>query len=331
LSADQDRPDAQTPDEPARPFWPRLWLPALLMAAIIGGLWGPNLLRPPPPAWTVYNNVKGQIRRIVLADKSVLQLNGASQVRVVYEDDDRRAALGQAEAAFMMTPSEDRPFRISSGDRVVEISGGEINILRQASQNGARTVLTIRRGQARVYPEDRAAEGINAAAGQEVSWIDGQDPPQVRQVIAANAFAWQTHRLAYDKAPLSQVVDDLNRYVARPIRIADPSLADLPYTGVLNIEGEDMMLRKLAAVLPIQAKPSAAEILLQKPAPKAPKKVSLVQKLLKLDKPKLIVRPLVRPAPQIPPLQPPPKPAPAAQAPVSPKPQAAPRQAKAIS
>jgi transmembrane sensor len=310
-----------------RSFWRRLWLPALLMAVIVGGLWGPNLLRPPPPAWTVYNNVKGQIRRIVLADKSVLQLNGAAQVRVVYEDDDRRAAMGQAEAAFTMTPSEDRPFLITSGDRVVEITGGELNILRQTSQNGATTVLTIRRGQARVYPEDRAAEGIDAAAGQEVSWTDGKDPPQVRRVNAANAFAWQTHRLAYARAPLSQVVADLNRYVARPIRIADPSLAGLVYSGTLNIEGEDMMLRKLAAVLPIQAKPSAAEILLQKPAPKPPKKASLVQNLLKLDKPKPLVQPLVRPAPKIPPLQPP-QPAPSA---ASPKPQAALRPGKLTS
>jgi transmembrane sensor len=268
-----------------RSFWRRLWLPALLMAGIVGGLWGPNLLRPPPPAWTVYNNVKGQIRRVVLADKSVLELNGASQVRVVYEDNDRRAAMGQAEAAFTMTPSEDRPFLISSGDRVIETVGGEINILRETSQNGAHTVLTIRKGQVRVYPEDRAAEGIGAIAGDEVSWTDGQDQPVARKVNPANAFAWQTHRLAYDGAPLSRVVADLNRYVARPIRIVDPSLAGLAYTGVLNIEGEDMMLKKIAAVLPIEARPSAAEILLQKPTPKPPKKAGLVQSLLKLEKP----------------------------------------------
>jgi transmembrane sensor len=267
---------------------------------IVAALWSPNLLRPPPPAWTVYNNVKGQIRRVVLADKSVLRLNGASQVRVVYEDDDRRAAMGQAEAAFTMTPSEDRPFLISSGDREIEIAGGEINILRETSQNGARTVLTIRKGQARVYPEDRAAEGIGAGPGDEVSWSDGQDPPQARRVNADNAFAWESHRLAYDKAPLSEVVADLNRYVARQIRIADPSLAGLTYSGVLNIEGEDVMLKKLAAVLPIEAKPSAAEILLQKPTPKPPKKASLVQSLLKLNRPKPQLKGPVRPTPPAP-------------------------------
>jgi transmembrane sensor len=241
----------------------------------------------------------------------VVRLNGASQVRVVYEDDDRRAAIGQAEAAFAMTLSQDRPFLISSGDRVIRTDGGEINILRETSQNGARTVLTVRQGQGRVYPEDRAAEGVDVTAGEEVSWIDGQDPPQVRKVNAANALAWESHRLAYDKAPLSEVVADLNRHVARPIRIADPSLAGLLYTGVLNVEGEDITLRKLAAVLPIEAKAAPAEILLQKPTLKPPRKAGLVQSLLKLNRPKPQVRALVKTPPRIPPLQPPqPKPAP---------------------
>lgn len=277
----------------------KLWGPALLMAVIVGLIWGPNLLRPPPPAWTVYTNVKGQIRRIVLADKSMVRLNGASQVRVVYEDDDRRLALGQAEAAITMTPSAERPFLITSGDRVIRMDGGEINLLRQTSQNGATTVLTVREGHARVYPEDRAAEGLTVGPGQEVSWADGQEPPAVRRVNAANAFAWESHRLAYDKAPLSEVVADLNRYVARPIRIADPAVGQLTFSGVLNLEGEEMMLRRIGAVLPVEARPLAAEILLQRARPKPakppkPKKAPLVQSLLKLGgKPK----PLPKPAP----------------------------------
>lgn len=289
----------------------KLWVPALLMAVVVGLIWTPNLLRPPPPAWTIYSNTKGQIRRIVLADKSVLRLNGASQVRVVYEDDDRRAGMGQAEAAFTMTPNDDRPFLIASGDRVIEMAGGEINVLRETSPTSGRTVLTVRRGQARIYPEDRAAEGLNAGPGQEVTWTDGQDPPSVRTVNAANAFAWESHRLAYDKAPLSEVVADLNRYVARPIRIADPALGQLAYSGVLNLEGEDVMLRRIGAVLPVQAKPSAAEIILQRaqPKPAKPNKGPLSPSLLKLGGGK--PGPLPLPAPRAVPSKPqaaPPKP-----------------------
>jgi transmembrane sensor len=315
VSAD---PETSKPDDAERRGSRlKLWVPALLMAVIVGLIWSPNLLRPPPPAWTIYSNTKGQIRRIVLSDKSVLRLNGASQVRVVYEDDDRRVGMGQAEAAFAMTPNEDKPFLISSGDRVIEIDGGEINVLRETSQSSARTVLTVRQGMARVYPDDRAAEGLNAGPGQEVSWTDGQDQVAVRSVNAANAFAWESHRLAYDKAPLNEVVADLNRYVARPIRIADPAIGQMTYSGVLNLEGEDMMLRRIGQVLPVQAKPSAAEIVLQrgKAKPIKPKK-PLMPSLLKLGaakppppkvQPKVQSKPLAKPL-----AKPPAKPAPPA-------------------
>ncbi|MEI9892302.1 MAG: hypothetical protein WDN45_19200 [Caulobacteraceae bacterium] len=80
MSADPNnsRPDAGGADL-ARTLRAKLWVPALLMAVVVGLIWSPNLLRPPPPAWTIYTNVKGQIRRIVLADKSAVRLNGASQ------------------------------------------------------------------------------------------------------------------------------------------------------------------------------------------------------------------------------------------------------------
>ena len=301
MSADQDIPptDAQT-DAPLRRL--RFWVPALMMALIVGVLWSPNLMRPPPPAWTVYANVKGQIRRVVLSDKSALRLNGASQVRVVYEDSNRRAAMGQAEAAFTIMPSARRPFLISSGDRVIEMRSGEINVLRQTTQRSAKTVLTISQGTARIYPEDRAAEGLDAGPDQEISWTDGQARPDVRTVYAGNAFAWESHRLAYDKAPLSDVVADLNRYVARPVRIADPTLGALPFTGILTLEGEDVMLRKIAATLPVEAKALPAEIVLQRPTPKPVKAKrkpnALVQSLLKLNPPKPKPKPkLNAPAP----------------------------------
>ena len=284
----------------------KLWIPALLAALIVFGLWVPNMLRPPPPAWTVYASTKGQIRRVVLADQSVLRLNGASSARVVFEDADRRAALGQAEAAFLIAPSG-RPFLISAGDREVRMDGGELNILRQATPAGAVTVLTVRKGRAKVYPVGQEQAGVTAWPGQQVSWTDGRPLAAVRAVNANNAFAWETHQLAYDKAPLGEVIADLNRYVARPIRLADPGLAAMPFSGMLTLEGEEGLLRKIEMVLPVQDQPLAAEILLRRLPPcgykncdkpaKHRKPNALVQSLLKLDKPlKLTKPPPARPA-----------------------------------
>ena len=288
--SEQDHRQAAAPAHKSR-----RWIPALFAALIVLGLWGPNLLRPPPPAWTLYSSTKGQIRRVLLADKSVLRLNGASSAKVVFEDDDRRAEIGQAEAALLIFPSTRRPFLISAGDREVRLHIGELNILRQtgASKAGGgaatATVLTVREGVAQVYLVGHPETAVTVAAGQQASWTDGDPKAAVRAVNANNAFAWETHQLAYDKAPLSEVIADLNRYVARPIRLADPSLAALPFSGLLTLEGEDGMLRKLEMVLPIQDQALAAEIVLRRLPPcgfkncDKPKRRPIVQSLLKLN------------------------------------------------
>ncbi len=270
------------------------WISAAFAALIVLGLWGPNLLRPPPPAWTTYASTKGQIRRVVLADKSVMRLNGASSARVVFEDDARRAALGQAEAAFLIAPGR-RPFVISAGDRAVRMDAGELNLLRQTTSAGATTTVTVRKGRATVYPLGQSEQGgVTAAPGQQVSWVDGEPDAETRAVNANNAFAWETHQLAYDKAPLGQVVADLNRYVERPIRLADPSLEALPFSGLLTLEGETGMLRKIEADLPVEAQPqpSTNEIILRRLPPcgykncdrpsRHKKPGALVQSLLRL-------------------------------------------------
>lgn len=245
-----------------------LWIPAALMAAIVASLWGPNLMRPPPPAWTPYASVRGQIRRVVLADKSVMLLNGASQARVMFGDSDRRVALGQAEAALTIAANARRPFVIAAGDREARLDSGEVNVLRQTTATGARTALTVRKGQARVYAQGQPpAAGLALGPNQEASWTDGQAQPTVRAVNAANAFAWEEHRFAYDKAPLGEVIADLNRHVARPIRLGDPSLAALPFTGAFPEAGEEVMLRQIAAVLPIEIKSLPAELVVQRRAP----------------------------------------------------------------
>jgi transmembrane sensor len=265
---------AASPSSPAKapPRRGRHWIPALFAALIVLGVWGPNLMRPPPPAWTFYTSAKGQTRRIILSDHSVLRLNGASVVRVVFEDNDRRAAVSEAEAAFTIANNAKRPFLIAAGDRQVRIDGGEFNLRRQFLPEGVRTTVTLRRGRAEVrllldgQDEGRDA-GMNLQPGDQLSWIDGQALAMVRRVNPNNAFAWESHRLIYDRTPLGEVVTDLNRYVLRPIRLASPSLAAIPYTGVLPIDSEDRMLKRLEAALPVRTQPMAAEILLRPAAP----------------------------------------------------------------
>jgi ferric-dicitrate binding protein FerR (iron transport regulator) len=105
--------------------------------------------------------------------------------------------------------------------------------------------------------------------GDQMSWTDGRPATPTRKVDPDTVLAWQSHRLIYDHTALSAVVMDLNRYVDRPISIAQPSLGALPFTGVLTLDSEDRMLKRIEAALPVQAQALPAAILLKARAPAA--------------------------------------------------------------
>jgi transmembrane sensor len=233
------------------------------------GLWGPNLLRPPPPAWTTYISIKNQIRRVKLADHSLVRLNGASAVKVMFEDRLRRAAFDGGEAEFDVA-ANGRLFRLSVGDREIGTGDAVFNLRRYGRMEATNTTLTLRRGLVQVGQVGGQDPARTLAPGDQLTWADGHAAPPQLKVDPNIAFAWQSHRLIYRQTPLKTVVADLNRYVDRPIRIAQIPVGELPFSGILVIDSEDRMLKRIEASLPVRAQTLSAGIVLSPSPPKTP-------------------------------------------------------------
>lgn len=63
-----------------------------------------------------------------------------------------------------------------------------------------------------------------------------------------NVLAWRQGKIVFRNAPLAQVVAEMNRYLARPIRLDVPSLRDYRVAGVFNIDEPEAILAALPAV-----------------------------------------------------------------------------------
>ena len=240
----------------------RAWAPAVLAGAIVLGLWGPNLVRPPPPAWTTYISLKGQTQRMKLGDQSLLRMNGATSVKVVFEDRLRRAVFEGGEAEFMVAPNG-RPFQMAVGDRDLRTRDADFDLRRYGSVGAVKATLTVRRGQVAVGVIKGRDDPRVLGPGDQMIWIEGQAAAPTRNIDPNMAFAWESHRLVYNKTPLSDIVVDLNRYVDRPISFVPLSVGNLTFTGVLPLDSEDGMLKQLQAALPIKAQTLASSILLK--------------------------------------------------------------------
>ncbi len=66
------------------------------------------------------------------------------------------------------------------------------------------------------------------------------------------AGGWRQGRLAYDDAPLAEVVADLNRYSPRLLTIGSAATARLKVTAAFDVAQADRFVAELPRVLPVR-------------------------------------------------------------------------------
>jgi transmembrane sensor len=163
---------------------------------------------------STYETRPGERRQIALADGSQITLAPASRLRAASRWRPRALSLERGEAFFVVAHQDDQPFTVQAGDALVRVVGTRFNVHRGADRdvrveveqgvvqvsegpNGQDRAVTLRAGQMAVADARGLTVGVLAQ-------------PEL-------AGGWRQGRLAYDDAPLAEVVADLNRYSPRPL------------------------------------------------------------------------------------------------------------------
>ena len=213
------------------------------------------------PQSQAYATGKGEHRSVALADGSRIDMNAGSRLTVTLARHERRVAMPEGEAVFDVTHDPARPFLIAAGDRTVRVVGTRFDVRRR----GGQLSVAVERGVVQVDPADGAAgRGFRLHPGQRLDHVDGAPGAALSAVDPAQVESWKTGRLIYRDRPLSEVVADLNQQFATPIAIEDPTLAATKVSGVLVLDDEAAVIRRLALLAPIQALPSARGVLLRR-------------------------------------------------------------------
>jgi transmembrane sensor len=231
---------------------------AMAAAAALAVVLGPQLAAPSAIA---YETSKGERRTVALADGSTIVMNGGTRLSVRIDRNRRDVTLGQGQALFDVAHDAGRPFTVAAGDRNVRVLGTQFDVRRLDGQ----VEVSVARGAVEVRPADGApGRSYRLRPGQRFAHAEGASQAQVGAVETAEVGAWTTGRLVYRGAPLRQVVADLNQQFATPIRLADAALADETISGVLVIDDQQAVIRRLALLVPVSALPSETGIVLRR-------------------------------------------------------------------
>jgi transmembrane sensor len=187
---------------------------------------------------------KGEFRRVALADTSVASINSNSELQVRLSDRKRQITLVKGEAWFEVAKDKTKPFVVDTGDIHVRAVGTAFGV--QRFRDGAEVLVTegtveVWTGKAKAY----LTAGQHSFVPYKTTQITVAKQPQEVQ----RKLAWKDGKLIFTRQTLGEAVADFNRYSARKIIIADPSLESKRIFGQYQIDAAEQFARDIGAYL----------------------------------------------------------------------------------
>ncbi|WP_255606779.1 FecR domain-containing protein [Asticcacaulis sp. AND118] len=192
--------------------------------------------------WTsrgeAYETQRGQMTVVPLADGSIVSLNTASRIRVVYTSTRRTVHLEAGEVFFEVVPDRERPFVVEAGPARLSAARSRFAVrhLNEAPievlvSSGAVEVEggTLQRTPVRLGANMRALAAV--ANGQ----LKLASATRVAPIEIERNMAWREGRIAFEGDTLREAAAEFLRYSDTRIVIDDPAIANEPITGLFQV------------------------------------------------------------------------------------------------
>lgn len=196
------------------------------------------------PLLADHRTVTGEVRSLILDDGSEVILDSSSAIRVDFSPAQRRIELLAGSAIFQVAPQVSRPFIVTAAGGSAQALGTRFIVDRQDDQRAWVGVLEHAVEVRAAGQQRRVEEGESVRySATELAGL---------QVDLQRATGWQRGVLVFDRVPLQQVVEQLNRYRSGHILISDKALAQREVSGVFRLDALDSALATLTAEMKLQ-------------------------------------------------------------------------------
>ncbi len=216
-------------------------LVALPLAAFTG--WEAGWL---PSAYEHYDAPHG-LRQVTLSDGSHVELNLGTELVYTHYKDQRRVTLKKGEAFFNVSHDSEHPFIVRAGEGQVRVTGTQFNVWKYEDQ--VRVMLL--EGSVQIS-SDKVHGSVPLTPGMQASYQPGDATPRV-QAITPNdtALAWRQGKLILDNLALTDALPLINRYLSKPVMLADANTGAIRIGGIYNINEVNNLIPSLPKVLPV--------------------------------------------------------------------------------
>jgi transmembrane sensor len=209
---------------------------------------------PPPEIFATTNRERAELR---LSDGTRIRLAPASRVQVDADyDEQQRVVHLDGEAYFEVKHDAAKPFVVYAGAAVTRDLGTDFAVRNYAEDAGVQVV--VRTGAV-------AMSGVGRLGAGDVGRLRKDGSSSVtRGGDVESLLGWLDGRLIFRDAPLNSVIAELRRWHDADVRLADPALGTLPFTGVLTDASFRSSIDLVAATLGLRARRIGARVVFER-------------------------------------------------------------------
>ncbi len=197
----------------------------------------------------IYNEIISAENQVlneyVLPDGSVVTLNNNSKLTFPkkFRGDIREVTI-EGEAFFDVQRNPEKPFVINAGNAQVKVLGTSFSV---SAYPGAETVeVIVETGKVQVISKNTELLTQNREVfltpGEKGTFFTENEILEKTVNKNPNFLAWKTHDLIFNKVPLREVVENLEKAYHINITVTEPELNDLLYEGHFDQKPIDFVL-----------------------------------------------------------------------------------------
>ncbi|CRM42151.1 putative inner membrane sensor for iron transport [Pseudomonas sp. FH4] len=199
-----------------------------------------------PSSYEHYEATSG-LRHVTLTDGSEVELNLGTELVYSNYKDERRATLKKGEAFFKVSHDLAHPFVVRAGTGQIRVTGTQFNVWKYDDQ--VRVMLL--EGSVKIT-SDASHSGLSLTPGMQASYNLGDAQPQLQAFSPHDpALAWRTGKLILDNLPLVDALPLINRYLSKPVMLADTGTGNIRIGGIYDIHEVTHLVSSLPNVLPV--------------------------------------------------------------------------------
>ncbi|WP_338110304.1 FecR family protein [Rhizobium quercicola] len=191
----------------------------------------------------------GEMPVITLEDGSDVQLNASSAISIDFTEKRRTVHLLRGQAFFRVATAPGRPFTVEAGETSVTALGTAFDV----RYGNTETDVTVTEHAVQIDTVGNSSRSIQVDHDEQAVYDHATRETRVLPVDSLVALAWKRGQLAVDNAPLSAVVDEMNRHFGGHIVITSSMLADRRVSGTIKVADTDDALAFVKKALGVKA------------------------------------------------------------------------------